>query len=163
MSKTRKLDIKDVLAAIDNRDFDFYSKLSDEQKGEFSPFVIMQFLSGHDSYSLEMVQELINKNFSIKSKNHELFFKLCCVMGDKKKKFHPYTKPPRANRKKSESVLVLLLTEYRNEVISEEEAIMLVKKNSNRYDNDFWIMIAESLGWTKDMVSKLDKELKTIY
>lgn len=163
MSKDRKLDIKEVLSAIDTRDFDYYKNLPDDKKAEFSPFVVMQFLSGVDSYSIEMTQELLNKNFTERSKNKELFYRLCCILGDGTKKFHPYTKPPKANRRRSESVLVRLLTEYRNDVPSEEEAIMIVRKNANAYDINFWVMIAESLDWSKELIRKLEQELKTIF
>lgn len=163
MSKQRKLDIKQVLEAIDTRDFDFYKNLSNEQKDEFTPFVVMQFLSGADSYSIEMTQEVLNKNFTEKSKHKDLFYRLCCVMGEGKKKFHPYNKPPKANRKRSESILVRLLTEYRNDVLSEEEAIMIVRKNANAYDINFWVMIAESMDWSNELIKKLEQELKTIF
>ena len=44
-----KLDIKRVLNAIDDRNYDFYSTLTDEEKKSFSPYVAMRFASNTDS------------------------------------------------------------------------------------------------------------------
>ena len=40
-----KLDIKRELGAVDHRDYDFYSNLSDDEKKAFSPYILMRYTS----------------------------------------------------------------------------------------------------------------------
>jgi hypothetical protein len=39
------LDIKRELKAVDLKDYDFYDKLTPEEQKEFSPYVLMRFVS----------------------------------------------------------------------------------------------------------------------
>lgn len=166
MSKApRKLDIKDVLYNIDKKNIEWYSTLSEDQKNEFSPFVIMQFLSSsgsNDEISLELSNLVLNNNFSKKSSDKELFYRLACIIGTGKSAYHPYTKPPKTNKTKSSSLVVSLLSQYTNEIVSDQEANIIIKKNKNICDIDYWIMIAESLNWDNSQIKKLESEIKAI-
>ena len=42
---TAKLDIKRELNAVDRKVYDFYDKLSDEERKAFSPYVLMRYVS----------------------------------------------------------------------------------------------------------------------
>ena len=84
-----KLDIKRVLKAVDNKNYNFYSNLTDEERKELSPFVLMRFVSnvqGQDQdieeWFVEMTNDFVNKNHWQLSKNHkELLWKLLAATG----------------------------------------------------------------------------------
>ena len=83
------LDIKRELAAVDNRDYDFYVKLTDEEKKSLTPYVLMRYISNVDSnnrelqeWFLETTNELVNKNHWTLSKDHKpLLWKLMAGVG----------------------------------------------------------------------------------
>lgn len=93
------LDIKRELIAVDLKKYDFYEKLTDQEKKEFSPYVLMRYVSNVDGdrdiqeWFLEMTNELVNKNHWDLSKNHkELLWKLFAGTGAGVKCYHPYLK-----------------------------------------------------------------------
>jgi hypothetical protein len=93
------LDIKRELNAIDMRNYDFYSKLTPEEKKEFSPFILMRYSSNVQGdtdlqeWFLERTNELVNKHHWVLSKNHkELLWKLFAGCGAGVKTYHPYLK-----------------------------------------------------------------------
>lgn len=93
------LDIKRELAAVDLRNYDFFVNLTEAEQKEFSPFVLMRFVSNVQGdreiqeWFLEMTNELINKDHWLLSKNHKgLLWKLYASCGAGTKVFHPYLK-----------------------------------------------------------------------
>lgn len=93
------LDIKRELAAVDLRNFDFYDKLSPEEKKEFSPYILMRYVSNCDGdaelqeWFVERTNELVNKDHWSLSKNHKaLLWKLFASCGAGIKTYHPYLK-----------------------------------------------------------------------
>lgn len=91
------LDIKRELAAVDLRNYDFYNSLSDQEKKEFSPFILMRYVSNvqgdaeTQEWFLEMTNELVNKNFWNLTKDHKaLIWKLFAASGPGVKQYHPY-------------------------------------------------------------------------
>ena len=93
------LDIKRELAAVDLRNYDFYDKLTPEEKKEFSPYILMRYVSNTDGdrdlqeWFLERTNELVNKNHWVLSKNHKgLLWKLFASCGPGMKTYHPYLK-----------------------------------------------------------------------
>lgn len=93
------LDIKRELEAVDLRNYDFYSRLTDQEKKEFSPYVLMRYVSNVQGepeiqeWFLETVNELVNKDHWTLSKNHKaLLWKLFASCGAGVKVYHPYLK-----------------------------------------------------------------------
>lgn len=93
------LDIKRELAAVDQRNYDFYDNLSDQEKKEFSPYVLMRYTSNVEGdrdlqeWFLERTNELVNKDHWTLSKNHKaLLWKLFAGVGIGGKLYHPYLK-----------------------------------------------------------------------
>lgn len=105
--KPSQLPLKKVLAAIDKRDKSFYNSLSDEQKKEFNPWMMMRFCSsvqGKNAASyIYMANELVNKNFS-DVKDPEMQWLLLCTCGSGKVETHPFIKPAHAKKKKNKIV-----------------------------------------------------------
>jgi len=93
------LDIKRELAGVDLRNYNFYDKLTDEEKKSFSPYILMRYVSNVEGdqelqeWFLEMTNELVNKDHWILSKNHKaLLWKLFASCGGGIKVYHPYLK-----------------------------------------------------------------------
>lgn len=93
------LDIKKELASVDLRDYDFYSKLTDQEKKEFSPYILMRYVSNVDGdrelqeWFISMTNELVNKDHWTLSKNHkDLLWKLFAGCGIGSRLYHPYLK-----------------------------------------------------------------------
>lgn len=91
------LDIKRELAAVDSRDRDFYSNLTDDERKSFSPYILMRYVSNVQGdadlqeWYLETVNEYVNKNHWALSKEHkELLWKLFASTGVGSKMYHPY-------------------------------------------------------------------------
>ena len=102
--KEPAIPLKDIMAALDKKDRGFYSRLSDEQKKAFVPWMMMRYASSaqgrNAAHYLFMVNELVNKNFSDVSKHPELQRLLMTAAGSGKVEFHPYIKPPNSKKKK---------------------------------------------------------------
>ena len=68
MAKKVQIPLKEMLSALDNNDFDFYTRLSDEEKKVFSPWLAMRYASAAQgnlsSHYLLMVNDIVNVNFS---------------------------------------------------------------------------------------------------
>lgn len=92
-----KLDIKRELSAVDQKNYDFYDRLTDEEKKSFAPFILMRYTSNVQGdrdiqeWFLEMTNELVNKNHWTLSKNHKaLLWKLFAATGAGVNCYHPY-------------------------------------------------------------------------
>jgi hypothetical protein len=72
------LDLKMVMRAADGKDYDFYDKLSDEDKKAFSPYLTLRWMASvggsadAQAYYLISTNENVNKNFWDISKHHKL-------------------------------------------------------------------------------------------
>lgn len=100
--KEYKMDIKEVLSALDLLDMEYYGKLTEEQQASISMWTLMRFMGStqaHPDYHIMMTNLFTNVNFSLLSKHPELQWKLLCLGGSGKKQYHPWVAPPRAKGK----------------------------------------------------------------
>ena len=117
-----KLDLfKRVLPALDYHDLSFYNKLSAEEKKQYSPYVILRYMSSngngktHERALLD-TNDWVNKHFWKFSSNDtdghdhkELLHLLLCLCGQQRKSFHKWIK---ANNKRSNKLFQLLKQRY---------------------------------------------------
>ena len=104
-----KLDMfKKVLPALDTRNKTFYENLSEEEKKDFSPWLVQRFLSSAESPSqgiiehyLIMTNDIVNVNFS-DINDPEMLSKLMSIVGigksagyGKPVTGHPFIPPPK--------------------------------------------------------------------
>jgi len=94
---TAKLDIKRELNAVDQKIYDFYDNLTDEERKAFSPYILMRYTSNVQGdadlqeWFLEMTNEMVNKNYAIIAKDHKgLMWKLYAAIGVGSNYYHPY-------------------------------------------------------------------------
>ena len=92
-----KLDIKRELNAVDQKNYNFYDNLTDDEKKAFSPYLLMRYTASTQGdrdiqeWFIEMTNEMVNKNHWVLSKNHKaLLWKLFAATGAGVNCYHPY-------------------------------------------------------------------------
>ena len=140
--KVRALDLTRLLNAVDTKNYNFYDTLTDLELKEFSPYVLMRFISNVNTkdrdvqeWFVEMTNELVNKNHWALSKNHEkLLWLLYAATGAGIKSFHPYLPALKNEFNKIEKLLAELHPEYKiadikllASLMTEEEITILLK------------------------------------
>tara|TARA_R110002074_G_scaffold91830_1_gene200649 strand:+ start:3563 stop:4027 length:465 start_codon:yes stop_codon:yes gene_type:complete len=104
MAKKPLLQIKDIMAAVDRKDYNYYTNLTDEQRKSLNLWMTQRYASSVQGkmagHYLVMVNEFMNTHWSDVSKHPELQWKLMCLAGTGKVQFHPFVKVPKAKRKK---------------------------------------------------------------
>jgi hypothetical protein len=134
--KTKKLDIKDVMNAIDTKNINWYNSLSDEEKSQVTPWQIMRFLSSVDhknkelvEYYLEYTNELVNIDFNILRNHPELQIRLMQAIGIGMNVYHPWIPPTKKQKKdKIYEFLESVYTEYNTDEIE------IIKSKSSKED-----------------------------
>jgi hypothetical protein len=140
--KKRELDLNRVLSAVDNKNYDFYDNLTEAELKEFSPFVLMRFISNVDSrdrdiqeWFVEMTNELVNKNHWDLSKNHEkLHWLLYAAVGAGVKSFHPYLPALKKELNKIEKLLAELHPTYKIDDVKLLASLMTDKDKKELFD-----------------------------
>ena len=131
MPKKPQIPLKEIMAAIDKKDRNFYNNLSDEQKKAFSAWMMMRYCSsvqGRDAANyIYMTNELVNYQFSEVSKHPELQWLLLSACGVGKIQFHPFVKVPKAKKKKDK---IEELVRGLFPLLKSDEIEMLLKINS---------------------------------
>lgn len=97
-AKKRALDLSRVLSAVDLRNYDFYKNLTPEELKEFSPYVLMRYISNTNTRDRDIqewyvteVNERINVNHWMLSKKHNgLLWQLYATLGVGQKQYHAY-------------------------------------------------------------------------
>jgi len=114
-TKKKKLDLKNVLRAIDKREYGFYENLEKDLQKEFSPFVMMRFVSNvkgdedTQEWFIERTNELVNKNHWLLANKHKnLMWKLLAATGVGVPCFHPYIGQPKVELHKIEKLIAEL-------------------------------------------------------
>lgn len=122
--------LKEMLHAIDTNKFDFYSKLSEEDKKAFSPWLAMRYASSANGaaayHYLLMVNDIVNVQFSSLKNHPELQWKLLAVCGIGKDNFHPWIPP--GGKKKADKIQKFLHESYPS--LNRSEIELLVAINS---------------------------------
>ena len=91
-----KLDLSRTLNSLDTKDLKFYSNLTDEEKKEYAPLILMRFMSsaqnqdGFHEYFLTSINDIVNQDFWTLSKEKEFQHLLLCACGFGKKFYHQW-------------------------------------------------------------------------
>jgi hypothetical protein len=131
-----RLDLKQILYSLDSKNRNFYKNLSEEDKKQYVPFVLMRFLSstpdqsGCHDYHIHMVNELINQNFWMLNKHPELCHLLMTAIGTGQKQYHPWIAGPK--KRQGEKIFELFQQQYPG--LNEDEfAILLASYDSHSF------------------------------
>lgn len=141
---TAKLDINRELRAVDQKDYNFYDSLTDEERKAFSPYILMRYTASVQmpdrdiqEWYVEMTNEMVNKNHWDLSKNHKaLLWKLFAATGTGVNCYHPYLaagKKEKAN--KIEKLLCELHPAMKMSDIKLMGSLMTKKDKEELFDN----------------------------
>ena len=148
-----KLDIFGLLGKINSsKSGDIYPNLSDDEKKGFAPLVVMRWMSGtSDERQIILLNEFVNKYVFTLAKHPHLLMQLLQVTSSKTPKHYQWIS---IKSKKKNNLSRRVVKEYFE--MSEREVGLL-----NPFPNCESIMeMAELLGWDKDDINSLKKELK---
>lgn len=155
-----KLDMfKQVLPAIDRRDFGFYGRLTEDQQKAYQPYVVMRWMSATTDngdmhkYHVGNVNDFVNTDFWSLNNHPELQHKLLCMAGVGQPQRHQWIKFMGGKRKKS-AINEFLLEQ--NPMLRDDELDILKSQTSNE---EFEAYI-KGLGKQDAEVKKLMKEWK---
>lgn len=153
--KARALDVFDLISKIDQKNYDLWSGLTEEQKKEFSPLITMRWMAGvDDPFQVIMLNELVNRIVFSLPDHKELMLKLLTVCSNGKRKrcqWVPY-KVTKGSIKKN-PVVELIAHENQISIDDAEDLVVF-------YTHDEIIELAEKHGLQKEEVKALKKELK---
>ena len=141
--KKRTLELTRVLSAVDKKDYEFYDNLTAAELKEFSPYVLLRFVSSVGSndrdvqeWFIEMTNEMVNKHHWSLSKNHEkLLWQLYAATGTGIKSYHPYLPTLKSQFNKFEKLLSELHPTYKMEDIKVLASLMTDEEKIELFDN----------------------------
>lgn len=158
MAKKYDIDLFEVLKQADKKNYNYFSTLTEKEKTAFEPWVAMRFMSsGPDNFdgaaSLLFTNSVLNEQFSIISKDKELFFRLMCTVGTGTIKRHYMPKPPK--NKTISPVITEIVREFVNDIHSDEEVFIFLKTND--IDVDDLKELALDFNWPDSKIKQIKK------
>lgn len=112
MSKSKSLNISDVLHMLDKKDYGLYDRLDDIEKKELSAWVLMRFMSSCENNPeiyLLSINENVNDGFALLSPHHKKLLTLMlatCGVGSRQN--HKWIAPPKGSKKAGDPLLDVL-------------------------------------------------------
>ncbi|NBO28711.1 MAG: hypothetical protein EBX47_10760 [Synechococcaceae bacterium WB8_1B_057] len=139
----KKLSLKRILEAVDNRNYNFYNSLTDEEKKEFSPYILMRYVSNVSGeeflqeWYIERTNELVNKNHWALGKNHKsLLWQLFAAIGVGSTQYHPYLALGKKQKKnKIENLLAEIYPAMKLDDIKTLASLMTTTDTETLFDN----------------------------
>lgn len=147
-----KLDIFKLLGDINSpKAGDIYAKLSDDERKGFATLVVMRWMSGtSDERQIILLNEFVNPYVFPLGKHPHLLMQLLQVASSKTSKRYAWLG---IKSKKKQVEAYRVIQEYFE--LSAREA-----KTYTLPPAEELVKMAEELGWQKDEITKLQKELK---
>lgn len=147
-----KVDIFDVLNRISCGEKDIWEKFSDEERKAISPLIVMRWLSGTSNQrQIVYLNTLVNHLIFVLAKHQDLLFKIMASCTDKRPARYQWIGQKKAGPSKKLTIKVIQQYYGYSQREANSVAHLLVK--------DDIIQMSESLGWEKDEITKLKKEL----
>ena len=148
----KKLDIFEVMKAVDTRDIGYYDALPDDLKTAVASVVLMRWLSAGTEQSVHLMNFVLNPVVFPLYKHPGLLYKLMVACSDGKSKRHNWIK--KKTKDKSAPVSDQAISEYYE--CSRREAgryrKLLAKEDI--------LEMAEDMGYDSDRIKKIKAELK---
>lgn len=141
--KKKELELSRVLSAIDTKNYEFYDTMSTVELKEFSPYILLRFVSNVNSndsdlqeWFIERTNELVNKNyFSLGKDNEKLLWQLYAATGTGYKTYHPYLPALKKEFNKIEKLLAELHPSYKIEDVKLLASLMTDTEKSELLDD----------------------------
>ena len=150
-----KLDIFRTLAAANAGNYDYYASLTPEEQKAFATPVIMRWLSGTDDPSLVMSTDMCLNKFIFKLHKHpELIWKLMVASRMEPTNTRYQWMKQQSATTTGKGLVIQVISEYlKYNSLQAQDAMNLLS-------SDQILLMAEELGWQKEEITKLKKELK---
>ncbi len=151
-SVSKKLDVFEVLTAIESKNIKFFDSLSHEQQKAFAPIVVQRWLTGNeDALQVYQVNNSINKYVFVLHKEPKLLYQLMVASASGKKHRNQWiTKKTIKN-----NIVTKLVSSWLQCSMKEASTVQ------DQYTVDDVLEIADNLGWNKEELTKLKKALTT--
>jgi hypothetical protein len=154
MAKEFALDIFHLLGQIDKNQTQFFSSLSDEQKKGYAPLIAMRWMAGTtDNRQILYLNELVNPFVFTIGDHKELLYKLQCAASSKIPRRYTWMTAKSTSGAKKDKALDVIM-QYHNYGVREAKSVRRL------VSNDDIIAMAEELGFQKDELAKLKKDIK---
>lgn len=148
-----KLDIFEVLGAVNQKNYKFFDNLTEEEFKSVSPYVLMRWMFGtNDTMQIHLLNELMNPLVFNLQSHPDLLLKLLTVCAPGKSRKYQWIAPP----KKDSNLKVTLDVVKRFYGYSTREA----KDTLHLLSNDDIMEYAEYLNIDTPDLTTLKKELK---
>lgn len=157
MAKERALNLFDALGKISTKQRKYYETLSEEERKEFLPVVLMRWLSGtSDARQIYFINEIVNPFVYSLHKHKELLAALMSVSTSGVSQRYSWLK---ANSKKSTNtpVIVELIKEYYRYTTSQAIDVLPLLEEADI------LGYASELGRQPDEIAKIKKEMKLLH
>lgn len=155
MAAERKLDIFRVLDAVNAKDVEFFSKLTEEEAKALTPFVVARWMSGTSSAGqVYLINEFFNPYVFSLGNHKQLLWYLMTICNIGKKQRYVWNPLP-SKKNTSKPTATRVVKEYYH--YSTTDAVQVLPMLSR----DDLLCMAEELGWQPDEISKLKKEVKS--
>ena len=160
MAAERKLDIFQVLRAIDKRDAGWLSRQPPDAQKEFIPTVVLRWAAtaegdNEGAYMLWMVNENVNVNMYALSKHPELIYRLFATCGLGKVLRHQWIAGPK--RKGQDNKAAAFLQQLHPDANGREIDMLI-----GMYDKDTFAKLVSDAGVLPDEVKELKKAFANI-
>lgn len=154
MAAERKLDIFEVLNAINAKKSEFFDHLTDEEAKTIQPFVLMRWLTGtDDEQQIILLNEFVNPVAFTLTTHKKLLWQLLTICNSGTRQRYQWLKLPGKRIANKPIATELIKKTYG---INTKEAIDTIQLLSE----DQLIDMAFDAGMTGEEVTKLKKELK---
>lgn len=148
---TNKLELSDILSALDKKDIHYFSQLTVDEQKQIQPFVLMRFLTGtYNKEQVVVVNEFVNPYVFNMNNHKDLLWKLLTVCTTGKQQRYFWNKPLLSRSTKPTAINII--QEYFG--YNKQDAMSA----STILSSDDVIQMAEELGWQDDEINKVRKE-----
>lgn len=152
------LTIKEEMRAIDTKNRNWYSSLTEEEKKKVGIWILMRYTSSvkhnikdFEEHYIEFTNELVNVHFNALRHHPELQFKLLQALGLGKVMYHPWVAP---GKKGTETKLFKFFKEHYVEY-NDDELMLMMSQYSKPELND----LLEEFGLDKKNIKDLLKNV----
>ena len=153
MTQARKLDIFKVLDALNKKDAEFFSTLTDEEKKAFQPFLVARWATGTtDPSQVVLINEFVNPYLFSLTHHKELMWYLLTIASPQRSMRYQWIKAPSHAGSSTPLAVSIIKQWYNYNSADAVEALTLLPKHEV-------LSMAEQLGWQEDDLKKLRKEL----
>lgn len=148
--KQHKIPLAEILKAMDTKNRSYYDSLTDQQKKDFSSWLLMRYASSVEgkfgAYSLYAVNEVVNRNFHDLRNHPELQWLLLTAVATGQSQKHTFIAPGKRGKKNRLSELISNMYPH----FKQDEVELFIAVNSK----DQIKRIAQKHGYSDEEIKK---------